>query len=103
MQYIPLEYNNNMKHSGMVLRSNGMLLSHFKRNPDAIPPHPTPPQALVTGLKKSELILPCDLLLIYRAKKSHMKELNTFIQPIKIVNHEQFVYPQPISELLKFA
>jgi hypothetical protein len=59
MQYIPLEYNNNsiqlfiiynnnnnIKHSRMVLRSNGMLLSHFKRNQDAIPPHPTPPQAL---------------------------------------------------------
>jgi hypothetical protein len=53
MQYIPLEYNNNnnnnnnnIKHSGMVLRSNEMLLSHFKRNWDAIPPHPTPPQAL---------------------------------------------------------
>jgi hypothetical protein len=51
MQYIPLEYNNNnnIKHSRMVLmvlRSNGMLLSHFKRNRDAIPPHPTPPQAL---------------------------------------------------------
>jgi hypothetical protein len=53
MQYIPLEYNNNnntnIKHSGMVLmmlRSNGVLLSHFKRNRDAIPPHPTPPQAL---------------------------------------------------------
>jgi hypothetical protein len=53
MQYIPLEYNNNnIKHSGMVLmvlRSNGMLLSHFKRNQDAIPPHPTPPQALVVS------------------------------------------------------
>jgi hypothetical protein len=23
-----------------------MLLSHFKRNRDAIPPHPTPPQTL---------------------------------------------------------
>jgi hypothetical protein len=49
MQYIPLEYNNNIKHSGMVLmvlRSNGMLLSHFKRNRAAIPPHPTPPQAM---------------------------------------------------------
>jgi hypothetical protein len=47
MQYIHLEYNNNnVKHSGMVLRSNGMLLSHFKRNRDAIPPHPTPPEAL---------------------------------------------------------
>jgi hypothetical protein len=53
MQYIPLEYNNNnnnMKHYRMVLmvlRSNGMLLSHFKKNQDAIPPHPTPPQALI--------------------------------------------------------
>jgi hypothetical protein len=52
MQYIPLEYNNNnnnnnnIKHSGMVLRSNGMLLSHLKWNRDAIPPHPTLPQAL---------------------------------------------------------
>jgi hypothetical protein len=50
MQYIPLEYNNNnIKHSGkvlMALRSNRMLLSHFKRNRDAISPHPTPPQAL---------------------------------------------------------
>jgi hypothetical protein len=54
MQYIPLEYNNNIKHSGMVLmalRSNGMLLSDFKRNQDAIPPHPTPPQALDRILK----------------------------------------------------
>jgi hypothetical protein len=37
------------KHSGMVLmvlRSNGMLLSHLKKNWDAIPPHPAPPQAL---------------------------------------------------------
>jgi hypothetical protein len=45
MQYIPLEYNNNIKHSGtvlMVLRSNGMLLAHFNRNWDAIPPHPPP-------------------------------------------------------------
>jgi hypothetical protein len=43
MQYIPLEYNNNnnIKHSGMVLRNNGMLLSPFKRNRDATPPHPT--------------------------------------------------------------
>jgi hypothetical protein len=53
MQYIPLEYNNNnIKHSWMVLmvlRSNGMLLSHFKRNRDAIPPHPTPPQALIAA------------------------------------------------------
>jgi hypothetical protein len=51
MQYIILEYNNNnIKHSEMVLmvlRSNGKLLSHFKRNRDAIPPHPTPLQALV--------------------------------------------------------
>jgi hypothetical protein len=48
MQYTPLEHNNNnIKHSGMVLRSNGMLLSHFKRSRDAIPPHPTPPQPLV--------------------------------------------------------
>jgi hypothetical protein len=56
MQYVPLEYinnnnnNNNTKHSWlvlMVLRSNGILLSHFKRNRDAIPPHPTPPQALL--------------------------------------------------------
>jgi hypothetical protein len=41
MQYIPLEYNNNnnIKHVGMVLTSNGMLLSHFKRNRDANPPH----------------------------------------------------------------
>jgi hypothetical protein len=38
--------NNNTKHSGMVLRSKGMLLSHFKRSRDAIPPHPTPHQAL---------------------------------------------------------
>jgi hypothetical protein len=50
MQYIPLEYNNNnnINHSGMVLmvlRNNGMLLSHFKRNWDAILSHPTPPQA----------------------------------------------------------
>jgi hypothetical protein len=75
MQYIPLEYknnsiqffiiyvlsqqlqghsnNNNIKHSGMVLmvlRSNGMLLSHFKRNRDTIPPHPTPPQALTKDM-----------------------------------------------------
>jgi hypothetical protein len=35
-----------IKLSGMVLCSNGMLLSHFKRNRDAIPPHPTPSQAL---------------------------------------------------------
>jgi hypothetical protein len=42
-----------MKHSGMVLmvlRSNGMLLSDFKRNRDAIPPHSTPPQALTISL-----------------------------------------------------
>jgi hypothetical protein len=52
MQYIPLEYNNNnIEHSRMVLmvlRCNGMLLSHFKRNREAIPRHPTPPKALVT-------------------------------------------------------
>jgi hypothetical protein len=47
MQYVSLEYNNNnITNFGMVLRSNGMLLSHFKRNPDTNPPHPTPPQAL---------------------------------------------------------
>jgi hypothetical protein len=49
MQYILLEYNNNnnnIKHSEMVLRSNGMPLRHLKRNRDAIPPHPTPPQFL---------------------------------------------------------
>jgi hypothetical protein len=51
-EYIPSEYNNNnnnnnnIKHSGMVLSSNGMLLSHLKRNRDAIPPHPTTAQAL---------------------------------------------------------
>jgi hypothetical protein len=57
MEYITLEYNNNnnnnnIKHTRMmlmVLRSNGMLLSHFKRNRDAIPPHPTRPQALCIG------------------------------------------------------
>jgi hypothetical protein len=51
IQYIPLEYNNNndnIKHSGMVLmvlRSNGMLLSHFKGT--GMPSHltPTPPQS----------------------------------------------------------
>jgi hypothetical protein len=50
LQYILLEYNNNIKHSGivlMVLRSNGILLSYFKRNRDAIPPDPIPPQALM--------------------------------------------------------
>jgi hypothetical protein len=50
MQYMPSEYNNNnynnIKHFGVVLRSNGMLLSHFKRNRDTIPPLPTPPQPL---------------------------------------------------------
>jgi hypothetical protein len=46
MQYITLEYNNNIKHSGMVLmvlRSNGMLLSHLKKEPGCHPAssHPT--------------------------------------------------------------
>jgi hypothetical protein len=30
------------KHSGMVLRSNGMLLSHLKKNRDVILPHLKP-------------------------------------------------------------
>jgi hypothetical protein len=41
MQYIPLQYNNTIKHSRMVLmvlRSNGMLLSHLKKNQGTIPP-----------------------------------------------------------------
>jgi hypothetical protein len=39
----------------MVLRSNEMLLSHFKRNRDAIPPHPVPPQALRLHSKNLEV------------------------------------------------
>jgi hypothetical protein len=31
-----------------VLRRNGVLLSHFERNRDVIPPHPAAPQALGT-------------------------------------------------------
>jgi hypothetical protein len=30
-----------------LLRRHGMLLGHFERNWDAIPPHPAPPQALL--------------------------------------------------------
>jgi hypothetical protein len=63
MQYITLEFNNNnnnnIKHSRMVLMvliSNGMLLSHFKRNRDAIPLHPTSPQALSVGQNVSRNI-----------------------------------------------
>jgi hypothetical protein len=68
MQYIPLDYNNNnIKHSGMVLmvlRSNGMLLSHFKRNRDVISSHPTPPQALYIYVIGRGGLLECEILRI---------------------------------------
>jgi hypothetical protein len=35
----------------MVLRRNEMLLSHFERNWDTIPPHLTPPQALLISIQ----------------------------------------------------